>query len=215
MRIALLGATGRTGHHVLRDALSRGMAVSALVRDPDRLPADLREHPALRVVAGTATDGEALTDVLAGADAVVSALGPTAKEGDLHTRVARLLVERLGPDGRMVGISGAGVDAPGDRKTVLNRVISAVIMRVGGAVVQDKPAELAVLLASPLRWTLVRPPRLVDGPATTGDLEHDAHRSTRSTQVRRADLARFLVDVVEQGLYVRSAPFVATPRGAR
>jgi hypothetical protein len=53
----------------------------------------------------------------------------------------------------------------------------------------------------------VRPPRLQDGEAT-GRFVHDAHTPGRSSSIRRADLAVFLADVVEQGLYPRLAPFV-------
>ncbi len=88
-------------------------------------------------------------------------------------------------------------------------MISKLIQTLGGAVVKDKPAEYEVFAASDLDWTLVRPPRLQDG-AATGRLEHDAHRSTQSTKIHRTDLASFLVDVVEQELYVKQAPFVAT-----
>ena len=77
------------------------------------------------------------------------------------------------------------------------------------AVVADKTAELAAWRDTDLDWTVVRPPRLGDGPAT-GRVEHDAHVSTRSTRMRRADLAGFLADVLEQGLYPRQAPFAAT-----
>lgn len=212
MQIAMLGATGRTGTHVLAAALDRGHDVAALVRDPARLAADVRSS--VRVVVGDSTDPGALADLLEGTDAVVSALGPVGRQPDLHTRTARALVPimtRSGPR-RFVGVSGAGIDVPGDRKAAKDRIISALIQRFGGAVVADKPAEHAVFAESDLDWTLVRPPRLVDGPATSGPLEHDAHRSTRSSRIVRADLGRFLVDVVEGDLYVRQAPFVATPR---
>lgn len=214
MHLAILGATGRTGSHAVGVALSRGHDVSVLVRDPARLPAATRER--VRVVTGDSTDAGALADVVAGADAVVSALGPVGRQPDLHTRTATALVSvaaRGGPR-RFVGVSGAGIDVPGDRKAPKDKVISALIRRLGGDVVRDKPAEYRVLAASGLDWTLVRPPRLVDGPASAGPLEHDAHRSTRSSRITRADLGAFLIDVVEQELYVRAAPFVATPRGA-
>ncbi|MFI6317146.1 NAD(P)H-binding protein [Nonomuraea sp. NPDC050556] len=38
MRLTLLGATGRTGRHVLDQILTAGHEVSVLVRDPARLP---------------------------------------------------------------------------------------------------------------------------------------------------------------------------------
>ncbi|NCV23222.1 MAG: hypothetical protein EBV45_14930, partial [Chloroflexi bacterium] len=34
MRIAVLGATGRTGRHVVRHAIDAGHSVNALFRDP-------------------------------------------------------------------------------------------------------------------------------------------------------------------------------------
>jgi putative NADH-flavin reductase len=211
MKLALLGSTGRTGRHVLDAALTRGHDVTVLVRDPMRLPDGL--SPAVRVVTGSSTDRAALASLADGADAVVSTLGPTAKEGDLHTRTAEALVDVLSHSGprRFVGVSGAGIDLPGDRKSLRDKLISAAIRRFGGAVVKDKPREYEILAASSLEWTLARAPRLVDGPATGLVLQHDAHVSTRSTTLVRADLATFVMDVVEQRLYICEAPFVATP----
>lgn len=208
MRIAVLGATGRTGRLVVATALDRGHRLTVLVRDPARLPDRIVDR--VRVVVGDSTDPVAVRDLLTGTDAVVSALGPTAKEKNLHTRTATALVaamELAGPP-RFVGVSGAGIDVPGDRKSIRDVMISKVIQLVGGAVVKDKPAEYAVWAASDLDWTLVRPPRLLDGPAT-GAVEHDAHRSPARTTITRADLAGFLLDAVELARYVRQAPFVA------
>ncbi|MGA8044734.1 MAG: hypothetical protein WCA30_00550 [Dermatophilaceae bacterium] len=50
------------------------------------------------------------------------------------------------------------------------------------------------------------------GRAPRRRLEHDAHRSTASSKIVRADLATFIVDVIDDGSYVRQAPFVATAR---
>lgn len=206
MRIALLGATGRTGRHVLTAALAQGHEVSALVRDPARL-----DVPAgVTVVTGDSRDATALARLVEGADAVVSALGPVKKDATLHQDTARALVPVPQAAGvrRFVGVSGAGIDVPGDRKSARDRLISALIQRVGGAVVQDKPAEYAVWAASGLDWTLVRPPRLVDGERT-GAVEHHASSSPRRTSITRADLAEFLVQQVTDPTYVHRAPLVA------
>jgi NAD(P)H-binding len=68
-------------------------------------------------------------------------------------------------------------------------------------------AEYQEWADSDLEWTLVRAPRLRDGPPTHA-VEDDAHRSAPSPFLRRSDLAEFLVDVLEQGLYIRQAPLV-------
>ncbi|CAA9421511.1 MAG: hypothetical protein AVDCRST_MAG35-2020 [uncultured Quadrisphaera sp.] len=205
MRVALLGSTGRTGRLVAAELTRRGHQVVALVRDPARAPTGVVP------VVGEADDPTALARVLEGAGAVVSALGPSGKDPDLHRRTAAVLVPAMTAAGvrRFVGVSGAGVDAEGDRKRRRDRVISGLMHVLARATVEDKEAEMAAFAASDLEWTFVRPPRLGDGPAT-GDVESDPHVSTRSTRMSRADLAVHLADVLEQGLHVRRAPFAAS-----
>jgi putative NADH-flavin reductase len=206
MRVAVLGATGRTGREIVDELLQRGHEVVALVRDPEAagLPA------AARTVRGDARDASAVGQLLEGAQAAVSALGPRRGDVTLHREVAALLVDALPAAGvrRFVGISGAGIDVPGDAKGLRDRVVSSLIQRLGGQAVHDKAVEHSVWAASGLDWTLVRPPRLVDRPGT-GEVEHSAARSPRTTWIRRGDLARFVVDCVEQDLHVRAAPLVA------
>lgn len=212
MKIALIGATGRTGAHLLTTALDHGHDVTVLIRDPAKLPAEARER--VRVVVGDATSPDDLADLLDGAEVVVSALGPSGKEGGLHARVAQAMVDQMTARGprRFVGVSAAGIDVPGDRKPPKDKLISWLVRTTGGEMAKDKPAEYAIWAASDLDWTLVRPPRLVDGPVTGRPLEHDPHHSTRSITITRGDLAAFVIDVVEDNLYLRTAPFVATGR---
>ena len=204
MKVAVLGATGRTGRPLVTELRRRGHDVRALVRDPAAFSV-----AGVDVVAGSVTYQVAMTDLLAGVDAVMSALGPTQKEPDLHTRTAQLLVNLLPSGGRFIGISGAGIDVPGDQKGTRDKVISFLIQRLGGSVVQDKPREYEVFAASQLDWTLARPPRLMDGDGT-GSYYSNAHKPGRSSSIKRADLALFLCDCLDEGLYSRQAPFVST-----
>lgn len=210
MKIALIGGTGRTGAHVLAEAIRRGHEVSVLARSTAKLCA---VSDGTRLILGDSTDPAALDRLLEGADVVISALGPTAKEADLHSRTATLLTQVMTRHGvrRFVGVSGAGIDVPGDRKGPRDRLVSFLIQRLGGELVQDKPREHTVFAASCLDWTLVRPPRLTEKPAT-GKVAHDAHRPGRSTTISRADLAGFLLDVAENGSYLRQAPFASQGR---
>ncbi len=205
MKIAVLGAAGRTGRLVCAELTRRGHEVVAVVRDAARAPD--RTTP----VVGDVRDADTLRQALDGTGGVVSALGPSQGEKHLHATVAPALVAAMDAAGvqRLVGVSGAGVDAPGDRKRTRDKLISKAMATLGGAMVGDKSAELDTLSASDLKWTLVRPPRLTDGPAT-GDVEHDPHVSCRSTSMSRADLAIFVADVLEQSLYLRQAPFAAS-----
>ena len=69
-RILILGATGRTGKHLLNQALNRGLEVTALVRNADKLTAQDR----LSVIEGLPTELEDLRFAAQGCSAILSAL---------------------------------------------------------------------------------------------------------------------------------------------
>jgi nucleoside-diphosphate-sugar epimerase len=210
VKIAVLGATGRIGRLLVSELLQRGHQVSVLIRDPKRLS----QNQELQMVVGQSRDRQAVADLLEGAEAVVSALGPTvAKDPTVHQDTAVVLIETMQRAGvsRFVGISGAGIDVPGDQKSRRDRTISWLVKHLSGAVFTDKVAEYQLWAASDRDWNLIRAPRL-DDSAKTGMIEHDAHRSTRLTTLTRADLVAFVADVVEKGSYCRQAPFVANSR---
>lgn len=80
MRITVFGATGGVGQEVVRQAVAAGHEVTAVVRDPARLPvplSDVQVHTVARV-----DDPEALREAVAGRDAVLSALGSHGRKAD-------------------------------------------------------------------------------------------------------------------------------------
>ena len=70
MKIALIGATGRAGSEILKELVRRGHAVTAIVRNPEKVP------PAANVTArkGDVFDTAGLSELLKGHDAVISAV---------------------------------------------------------------------------------------------------------------------------------------------
>jgi uncharacterized protein YbjT (DUF2867 family) len=204
MDVAVLGGTGRTGRLVVSDLLAAGHRVRALVRNATTAP------PGVQIVVGDARDPKALRDLIDGCSLVIGALGPVAKDKHLHREVAPLLIAAMREKGvqRYIGISGAGIDVPGDDKSRRDRIISTLFQKLGGDATRDKVLEYQAWADSGLDWTLVRPPRLQDGPAT-GSVEDHASRSPRSTKITRADLAQFIVGLVDLPRYSRQAPLVA------
>jgi putative NADH-flavin reductase len=74
MRLLVLGATGGIGREILRQGLERGHAITAFVRSPNRLD-DLRDRVA--VAKGDLLDVNAMAEIFAGHDAILSAFGST------------------------------------------------------------------------------------------------------------------------------------------
>lgn len=206
MKITVLGGTGRTGRLLVADLLADGHAVTMLVRDPGKA-ASVADR--VHIVKGDIRDADAVARAVDGADAVASALGPVGKDTSLLRDSARVVAAAMKDAGvdRYVGISVAGLTLPRDEKRTRDRIISWLLNALGGELAKDKIAEHAAWQRSHADWTLVRVPRLVDGPVSAVD-EH-AHISGRRTTLTRASLARFIADTVQTGRYSRSAPFVS------
>src|ERR1700733_15774192 len=72
MRVVLYGATGMIGTRILKELLSRGHTVTAVVRDPSKVVAQNN----LTIEKGDMLDADNIAKVAKGADVVVSSYGP-------------------------------------------------------------------------------------------------------------------------------------------
>ncbi|GAB3899080.1 hypothetical protein GCM10029964_084490 [Kibdelosporangium lantanae] len=71
MHITVLGATGATGQELTRQALARGHTVTAVARDPARVP----DSPNLIRVAADVRVADAIAAALTDSEVVLSGLG--------------------------------------------------------------------------------------------------------------------------------------------
>src|SRR5215467_3932348 len=94
MRIAIFGASGRTGRHLVEQAVAKGHQVTAIVRNLDGLAPAL--HGAARLVQADVMDPDAIAPALADADTVVSALsGPGRAVGSVWSESTRSIVQAM------------------------------------------------------------------------------------------------------------------------
>ncbi|MFM7851711.1 MAG: NAD(P)-dependent oxidoreductase, partial [Flammeovirgaceae bacterium] len=77
--LLVLGATGRTGKHVVEQALRQKLRVTVLVRNPEKLK-DLSSHPQLEILKGDVTNFANVYNAVQGNDAIISALGRDGKD---------------------------------------------------------------------------------------------------------------------------------------
>jgi len=208
MQIAVFGATGRTGVPLVRQALDRGHDVVAFARSPEKLPV---EDSALTVVEGDAYGGDGVAEAVAGADAVVSVLGQTdAGPGDLLTVAGDNVLaamETAGVD-RFVTLVGAGVREEGERVSLSGKAMGALLKLFARDVLDDAAEHVRRVGATDLDWTVVRAPRLTDGAGTGEYRAGEIDLGFES--IARADVARFVLDCVEEDLYLRAMPKVGS-----
>jgi putative NADH-flavin reductase len=203
MKIALFGATGKTGTLVLKKLLAKSHMVTALVRTPAKITFT---SPQLKLVQG---DALVLADVeraIEGCDAVISVLGPpslkpstniTLSVGNIATAMKAKGIKRI------ISMGSVGIL---DEMSGLPGMIIGFILR---NVLKDHRGAYTILHDSPLEWTVLRPITLTDGAAKGSYRITDTGLPKNSRSISRADVADFIVQTLEQGNYIRQSPGIA------
>ena len=212
MTVLLLGASGQTGRHLLRQALDRDHHVTAFVRHPDALAA---EHPRLTVVTGDALDANAVREAAAGHDGALFAIGDSnpLKGSTLVSDATQNLVRALDAvgGGRLVAISVLGVgDSAREGTPFYNVVLSNTFLR--GAIA-DRERQEAVLRDAPasVAWTAVRASLLTDDPPRFAPTALTDGQPGALAEIPRADLAAFMLDALASDRLAGQTPAVGYP----
>lgn len=216
MKILLLGATGRTGRHVLQQALERGHLVHALVRDNTKVATT---HSNLILFEGSPIDKAALENAMQGCEAILSALNisryndwPWAKlrtPKDFLSSVMKLIVE-LAPKHtiqRIIFTSAWGVaetrkDIPGwFRWFIENSNIKYPY--------DDHARQEELLKQTNLQWTAIRAAGLTNFKTKKPVIVSFNNDPKPHLTISRRNIAAFILESLEKNLYVREMPVVS------
>ena len=208
MRLLIAGAGGRTGRLLAERALERGHEVTALVRDPSTFP-EPGGH--LRVVVGDVLEPETLAPAVEGQDAVISVIAPRPRtSGRVYVEGTRNLASASARAGvrRFVAVSAEGAGAESVTLTLAYRLVMRipVVARLYPDIAR---MERELRARTDLDWTVVRPPILTNGPR--GGVVRQAVGPVVAGGLRlsRADLAQYLLELIENGDHVRESVAIA------
>ena len=196
MKLAIFGASGATGLLLTERALAAGHTVSVLVRNPSAFI----YRDKVRVVEGSAFAAEAVAETLAGAEAVLSALGarspwtpgevlergvPVIVEAMQHAQIARIIV--LGSSG---ALDSALDHQPSWKRWLIENLLYKTVLKYP---VASQRAQYATLSSSELDWTMVMPPMLTNGPARGRYRVDGDALPNGGARIARADVADFMM----------------------
>jgi putative NADH-flavin reductase len=207
-RVTIFGGTGKTGRHLVDQALEAGHHVTVLARTPAKL--DLH-HERLHVLGGDVQDPAAVAEAIEGADAVLSVLGPTrnapnhqVSRGTQHILDAmrRNVVKRL------VVSAGAAVGGEGDQPKLVDHLISVVLKLAARHVLEDMTRTVEAVRERDRDWTVVRVPMITDGPPK-GRVRVGHVGVDTGPRITRADAARFMLEQLHDGVHVGSSPVIS------
>jgi len=189
MKLIVFGATGGIGRQVVTQALDAGHQVTAVARQPTLMTI---QHERLQVVRGDVLEPASFQQALTGQHAVVSALGILTKESTtFYSSSMSNIVEGM-PAARvrrLLCISAAAVDPGGWQRWI----VKPILWRLYGGMYTDLLKMEEAVKASDLDWTVVRPPRLLDGPRTGRYHVVINGPLTRGVSINRADVADFII----------------------
>ncbi|RJY08685.1 SDR family oxidoreductase [Aurantiacibacter aquimixticola] len=208
-RYLLFGPTGGVGQHILRQALDAGVDMRAAERSWDEDPApdmqyERREADVLE------SDLDPLMD---GCDAVISAIGVPRDPATLinpppiYTEGAVRMVQAMRRSNvkRLVVISAAFAD----HDTDIPMWFQAAVTPLRRIFRQMAEMERVLRVADDISWTAVRPGWLLDRELTRDYNVEEGGLPEGTLRTRRADLAHFMLDCVENDAWVRECPFIA------
>ena len=97
MNILIVGASGATGRLLTEELLNRGQFVKVIVRTPEKLPADIRNHENLSVIQASVLDlsDAELAQHAKGCDAVASCLGHNMNFKGIYGHPRKLVTDAI------------------------------------------------------------------------------------------------------------------------
>ncbi len=209
MKIAIFGATGKVGRHLVDQALERGDEVTVFVRDISKLTTQRDER--LRVVPGDVLDPKDVEQAVAGTSAVLSALGHTKTSSkDVLTEGIKNIAAAMNKHGvrRLVTLTGAGVRDPKDEPKLVDRVIGSLLKLLQRDLLEDAIGQAQVIKESDLEWVIVRAPVLNEGERK-GEYRIGYVGKESGTRLSRADVADFMLKQTMDDTYLHQAPIVS------
>lgn len=203
MRVLVLAANGKLGRAITDRLANKGHIVRGFVRH-------LRDQsvsiPSVEYFQGNALEAESVSVALSGQEVVVNAIGSgTLRKNTVETDTTRVVLDALNRNGisRYIAMS-SGMVSP--VSFVFDQIIKPIIFR---NLYREHVEREALIRATNLDWTIVRPSRLTDRPAR-GYVESTSARPRGPITISRNDVADFVSRVIAQDLYHREAVFLVS-----
>ena len=205
-RVLIVGASKGIGLEATKQALATGHAVRALSRSASSIHLS---NDRLQKIPGDALNAADVGTALQGVDVVIQTLGVGL--GDLFQPVSlfstatRVLIEAMTSHGikRLICVTGFGA---GDSRASISCLQRIPFQVVFGHAYADKSEQERLIKESSLDWTIVRPGVLTNAAPSGRYKILETAAEWRNGIISRADVADFLVRLIDDPSYVRKAP---------
>lgn len=215
-KIAIFGATGKTGQVLVRNAIMHNFIPVCLIRENSKfkLPFDQAE-----LIVGSPLNYNDVATTISGSDYVLVALNIRRRSNwpwsvveqqedllDISLKNITNAMTILNVK-RIISISAWGV---GDSFWETNWISKFKITRttIGNVIAAHEDQE-RVLRHSELNWTCLRPVRIVDKQTVNSIIVRQSNRRRLKRNVSRENLARFIFEILDDPDYFKTNPGIS------
>jgi putative NADH-flavin reductase len=192
MKIAIIGASQGIGNALLKIALEESHQITALLRNPAKL--NIKDSR-LNIIKGDILDPASVAEVTAGQDALCVCIGipPTRKPVDVFSRGIECVLAAMGRESKqkLIAVTGIGAgDSKGHGGFFYDRLLNPLLL---GTIYADKDRQESIIKASAMKWLIVRPGFLTNGPRTGKYRVIENLSGITAGKISRLDVADFML----------------------
>jgi NAD(P)-dependent dehydrogenase (short-subunit alcohol dehydrogenase family) len=208
MRLTIFGATGKTGGHLVRQALRDGYEVTALARNASKLAIC---HDRLMVIEGDAIDPAFVERAIQGTDAVICILNTSFVRIIAETKPVTRITQNILNSMKYIGvrrliITSAGIPQPNDIPDLRFSLLLGIGKLIMPPAVEDTIRAAQIVQSSDIEWTVFR--MVPTNSTPTGRVNAGYIKREIKVFVSRADAAMFILKELRENNWVRQAPVI-------
>jgi putative NADH-flavin reductase len=207
MNLLVIGASRGLGLQLVRQSVTAGHAVTAFARHPENL---LKEQERLRIIAGDILEESKVREAMRGQEAVCLTIGTrvTLKPVTVFSRGTKNVLAAMSEHGvrRLICITGIGAgDSKGHGGFFYDRIFQPLLLKT---IYQDKDRQEALVRASGIDWTIVRPGFLNNDPLTGQYRVITDLTGVTAGKISRDDVAHFMLTELLANRYLGQTPLL-------
>ncbi len=203
MKLIIFGATGTVGIEIVKQALNKGYAVTAFVRNPEKI--STIKHANLSVVKGDVLNPGEVEKAMQNHDAVLCALGD-GRAGKIRAVGTKNIIDAMNKTRlkRLICQTTLGMgESYENLNFIWKHIMFGMLLKKA---FQDHEVQEQYILNSNLDYTIVRPSALTNGEVTKGfNIGFNGAYKKLNLKISRADVADFMLCQLQTDGYVKKA----------
>lgn len=204
MNILIFGASGKTGHELVKQALAKGHIVTAFIRDLSKMKI---AHENLKCIQGDVIDYPLVAHCMIGQDAVLSALGapsPFTYDQVIVDGAGNIIkAMEMNHVNRLIYMSFVGIKESRPAAGFVIKYIAPILL---SSEIAGHEAREKLIKHSLLQWTIVRAATLTNGKHL-GQFRHGENITSKGFMdtISRKDVADFMLQQLTDHTYMKKA----------